>query len=140
MCCPQQAGSCNKRKKEADRLLALKEKLQEEEKRQKEHVERVLARLEQVRASQSFNRARLGEANIYVFIFMYDLYLCMPMCLNKTAVVIFVIIAIIATTGEAPLVHASRRTVPQDRHCHSLPAAVSLPAVYFHHPGRPLLC
>ncbi|XP_063849502.1 THO complex subunit 2-like isoform X3 [Scylla paramamosain] len=43
---PNQPSS-NKRKKEADRLLALKEKLQEEEKRQKEHVERVLARLQQ---------------------------------------------------------------------------------------------
>lgn len=45
----QQQSSGNKRKKEADRLLALKEKLQEEEKRQKEHVDRVLARLQQVR-------------------------------------------------------------------------------------------
>lgn len=40
--------SANKRKKETDRLLALKEKLQEEEKRQREHVERVYARLQQV--------------------------------------------------------------------------------------------
>ncbi|XP_050689638.1 THO complex subunit 2-like isoform X2 [Eriocheir sinensis] len=40
-------SSGNKRKKETDRLLALKEKLQEEEKRQKEHVDRVLARLQQ---------------------------------------------------------------------------------------------
>ena len=37
----------NKRKKEIDRLATLKDKLQDEEKRQKEHVERVYARLEQ---------------------------------------------------------------------------------------------
>ncbi|KAK3866040.1 hypothetical protein Pcinc_028398 [Petrolisthes cinctipes] len=39
--------SANKRKKETERLVTLKEKLQEEERRQKEHVDRVLAWLQQ---------------------------------------------------------------------------------------------
>ncbi|KAG7167870.1 THO complex subunit 2-like [Homarus americanus] len=70
--------SANKRKKEADRLLALKEKLQEEEKRQKEHVERVLARLQQEKDRWFMLRAARSPKNDTVTAF---LQLCLfPRC------------------------------------------------------------
>ncbi|XP_076041102.1 THO complex subunit 2-like protein isoform X4 [Oratosquilla oratoria] len=44
---PKEDMPSNKRKKETERLTSLRDKLQEEEKRQKEHVERIYARLKQ---------------------------------------------------------------------------------------------
>ena len=43
-----QQASASKRKKEIEKFTALREKLLEEEVKQKEHVERVVARLSQV--------------------------------------------------------------------------------------------
>ncbi|XP_071535376.1 THO complex subunit 2 isoform X1 [Panulirus ornatus] len=70
--------STNKRKKETDRLLALKEKLQEEEKRQREHVERVYARLQQEKDRWFMLRAARSPKNDTVTAF---LQLCLfPRC------------------------------------------------------------
>ncbi|ROT72097.1 putative THO complex subunit 2 [Penaeus vannamei] len=70
--------SANKRKKETDRLLALKEKLQEEEKRQKEHVDRVYARLQQEKDGWFMLRGARSPKNDTVTAF---LQLCLfPRC------------------------------------------------------------
>ncbi|XP_063606637.1 THO complex subunit 2-like [Penaeus indicus] len=70
--------STNKRKKETDRLLALKEKLQEEEKRQKEHVDRVYARLQQEKDGWFMLRGARSPKNDTVTAF---LQLCLfPRC------------------------------------------------------------
>jgi len=54
----------SKRKKEQERCLALIDKLQEEEKRQKEHVERVMARLNKVRFPIALHRCNV---KLYVY-------------------------------------------------------------------------
>ncbi|CAL4100396.1 unnamed protein product [Meganyctiphanes norvegica] len=75
---PKDDMPSNKRKKETDRLTSLKEKLQEEEKRQKEHVERVHARLQQEKDKWFMLRAARSPKNDTVTAF---LQLCLfPRC------------------------------------------------------------
>ncbi|XP_064083683.1 THO complex subunit 2-like isoform X2 [Macrobrachium nipponense] len=70
--------SSSKRKKDTDRLVSLREKLQEEEKRQKEHVERVRARLQQEKDKWFMLRAARSPKNDTVTAF---LQLCLfPRC------------------------------------------------------------
>lgn len=75
---PKDDMPSNKRKKETDRLTSLKEKMQEEEKRQKEHVERVHARLQQEKDKWFMLRAARSPKNDTVTAF---LQLCLfPRC------------------------------------------------------------